>query len=109
MKIKKLLLEHYISKGTILQKHINFLKDMAGHHPAGGSVTRNRKPLQFGTLDSQQQVQPMFATRNEKSTHMDTQYVEQNVNRIIRAIYRIIFNKWVMFSHHQIKTKTEPR
>lgn len=45
MKIKKLLLEHYIQKGTILQKHINFLKDMAGHHPAGGSVARNRKPL----------------------------------------------------------------
>ena len=43
MKIKKLLLEHYIQKGTILQKHINFLKDMAGHHPAGGSVARNRK------------------------------------------------------------------
>jgi hypothetical protein len=35
--------------------------------------------------------------------------MEQSVNNIISGIHRIVFNKWVMFTHHEVKYNTQPR
>ena len=35
--------------------------------------------------------------------------IEDNVNRIILGIQKIVFNKWVMFTHYEIRYVTQPR
>ena len=35
--------------------------------------------------------------------------IEENTNSIMKSIFKIIFNRWVLFTHHQIKFYAEPK
>jgi hypothetical protein len=90
MQINKQILTKYISRGTILQKNIDNLKYLATQQN-----TLHRRMGSHHALP--------------KTDIQEQRMIEENVNSIMKSIFRIIFNRWVLFTHHQIKYVSEPK
>ena len=80
MTINRLLLNNYMN-GTILQKNIDNLKHLA---------------LQQNALQRRMATHQI----NPRQDEHEQRIIENNVNKIMRGIFRIIFNKWVVYTHH---------
>ena len=44
-----------------------------------------------------------------RQDEQEQRIIENNVNKIMRGIFRIIFNKWVVYTHHQVKFQVQPK
>lgn len=94
MKIESLFQDHYISRGTILQKFINNLKFLAQQQlnrsksPATGKSANAKNPNVFSPLMGFPgiKMKTSKASSLDRQEHAQQAVIEDNVNRIILGI-----------------------
>ena len=87
MRIKKLFLQHHISRGTILQKFIDNLKHLAQQQLQRSTSDQAAPLLHKSQAWSQKRnVHTAHGEVQNRKEKMEQQLVEENVNEIILGI-----------------------
>lgn len=113
MHIKQLLLTQYIQRGTVLQKYISMLKYLAQEQSRLQGTNVHRSPALSQRSrkrpDSTQPGQSVSAAALQRKHQQEAALIEENVAKLMRCIFRVVFNKWTMFTYHEVKEVQRPR
>lgn len=116
MLIKQLMLKLYMEKGTVLQKYIGMLKYLAREQnrlQIASAQTRDRGSGNNSSASQRSRkradgTNAIASGQSASSAALHRKYqqeaalIEDNVAKLMRCIFRVVFNKWTMYTYHEV-------